>query len=417
MSSTEMDGFVGCAVAADSILDTTTILHGPGGCRIHMSRLSARYLKRDFKTREGDYFFHHERIPCTFIDRDDYIYGASKKVSMVLDLLENEDTKFATIIQSPGASLIGDKLKDEVLYKGLDYKTVVLDTSFMSEKFSVGFDTTLTKIAEKIVRPAEKEKNTVNIIGLPFTSRGYYGYLKELTGLLESMGLKVIAAIGAGCTLDELRRSSAAEYNLCIYPEYCKEISGFYEDVYGIKTIRCPEGAPIGYYALASFIESIGKSFGIDVSRFIADLEHDRKIVDITIDSSMAVGELLNYKTFSIEGESSVIHPLMTFMIRFLKMVPQSIVITESDEEFVAKIKDLLERMGRSSALEEEFGKGYTNILFGPGAYVKLLESQGACGIGVDINLPSRDMIDISTKSILGLDGLHKMLDDVLNSR
>jgi nitrogenase molybdenum-iron protein alpha/beta subunit len=415
--STKMDGFIGSGVAAESVLDATTILHGPGGCRIHLSRLSGRYVKREFEIREGDYFFHFERVPCTFIDRDDYIYGASKKIALVLEMLENENTKFATILQSPGASLIGDKLKDEVLQQGLDYKTAVMDTSFMSEKFSVGFDTTLVKMAEKIVKPNEKRKGTVNIIGLPFTSRGYYELVKELRSVLGRMGIEVIATIGCGCTLDEFSRSSSAEFNIAIMPEYSERLSKFYLDEYGIPTIRSEMGAPIGYYAMRAFVETIAGAMGVDAGPILKDLEDDRHMVEITIDSSMNVGELLNYKTFSIEGESSVIYPLADFMIRYMKMVPKSIHITESDPFFEKKIMDILEKMGCTSAIEEEFGAGYTNILFGAGSYVKLLQEQNRCGIGVDICLPSQDMIDIAPKSIMGIQGLHKMLDDILNSR
>ena len=417
MSSTEMDGFIGCAVAAESISDATTILHGPGGCRIHLSRLSARYIRREFGSREGDYFFHHERVPCTFIDRDDYIYGASKKVAMILDVLERDDTQFATIIQSPGASLIGDKLRDEVSAKGFDDKTLIMGSSFMSERFSVGYDSTLTAMAEKIVGPMEKVRGTVNIIGLPFTARGYYELQKELRAVLRRMGLEVTAVIGCGCTLDEFRRSSSAEFNICILPEYCERFSGYYEREFGIPTVKSPMGAPIGYRSMETFLRCVGEATGKNASPLMEELEEDRRIVDIALDSSMNVGELLRYKTFSIEGESSVVYPLMMFMMEFLRMVPHNIVLTEEDGFFVGRIRDVLSDLGCDDVLCGGFDDEYTNVMFGPGAYVKLLQSQDRCGVGVDISLPSRDMIDIAPKSVIGLDGLHRMLDEVLNSR
>ncbi|MBO4797997.1 MAG: hypothetical protein J5494_04400 [Candidatus Methanomethylophilaceae archaeon] len=412
-----MDGFIGSGVAAESVLDAVTILHGPGGCRIHLSRLSGRYLKREFEIREGDYFFRFERVPCTFVDRDDYIYGASEKIASVLKILESENTGFATILQSPGASLIGDKLRDEVLRQGLDYKTAVMETSFMSESFSAGFDSTLAKMAGKIVKPCAKRKNTVNIIGLPFTARGYYELLRELRYVLKRMGIEVVAAIGCGCTLDEFRRSSSAEFNIAIMPEYCPRLSDFFSEEYGIPTIRSEAGAPIGYYAMKSFVKAVAGSMDIDAGPVLDYLDEDRRMVDIAIGSSMNVGELLNYKTFSIEGESSVIYPLADFMIRFMKMVPESISITEADPYFEEKVREMLAKIGRTSALSEEFGKSYTNILFGAGSYVRLLQEQKRCGIGIDISLPSKDMIDIAPKSVMGLQGLHKMLDDILNSR
>ena len=417
MGSTEMDGFIGCVLAAESITDATTILHGPFACRMFMSLASERYIKRKYETREGDYFFHFSRIPCTSTDKDDYIYGASKKVAMILDILEQDETEFATIVQSPGAALIGDKLKDEVLDKGLDRKTLVIDSSFMSEKFSLGFDSVLTKIAEKLTEPSEKKRMTANIIGLPFTSRGYARLLKEIRRMLSSMGIEVVAAIGAGCSLEEFRRSSSAEYNICIHPEYCRMLSRYYEDVHGIPTITSDMGAPIGYYSMKAFVTEIAERFKADPSIALKELSEDEDDVHMAMESSVGQADYLNYKTFSIEGESSVIYPLADFLIRFLKMYPKSIKVTESDPDFERRIEEMLEKIGCPEALGMEFGAGYTNILFGPGSFVELLEKQGSCAAGIDISMPSRDQIDIAPKSIMGLEGLYRMLDEILNAR
>ena len=417
MVPTEMDGFIGSAVAAESVLDATTILHGPGGCRIHLSRLSSRYVKREFNTREGSYFFHFDRVPCTYIDSDDYIYGAARKVSMVLDILEQDDTKFATIIQSPGASLIGDKLKDEVINKGLDDMTLVLDTSFMSKSFSEGYDTTIARIVSKLVKPGEKRKGTANIIGLPFTARGYHRFLRELKSVLGVMGIEVIAAVGTSCTLDELRESARAEYNIVIMPEYCRRLADYYEKELGIPAIVNPMGAPIGFRAMESFVRTVGDSFGMSAERILSILDHEMEDLRITLRASLDVGEKLRYKTFSVTGEPSVVYPLCDFMIGYLRMVPLSIALTEEDAEFEEKIENMLKQIDCSSALTTEFAATYTNVLFGPGSYVKLLQAQGRCGFGVDISLPSQDMIDYSPKSIMGLEGFRIMLDSLLNSR
>ncbi len=417
MSTTEMDGFEGSVLAAESVLDATTILHGPYACRMFMSLISERYVKREYTTREGDYFFHFSRIPCTSVDRDDYIYGASKKVAMILDILEQDETRFATIVQSPGTSLIGDKLKDEVIGKGLDDKTLVMDMSFMSEKFSLGFDVTLTKMAEKIVKPAEKRKGAVNIIGLPFTSRGYYSLVKEMKRVLSMVGIEVIAAVGAGCSLEEFRNSSAAECNVCIHPEYCRTLSGFYSDVYGIPTVFNSLGAPIGYRSMRSFIETVCAKMGKDPSPALKELEEDDHFVRNTMSSAFGAADFLNYKTFAVKGESSVVYPLIDFLARYLKMVPSSVCITEPDPAFDPMIREALEKLGCSKALEEPFGEGYVNVMFGPGSFVKLCECQGRCAIGIDTSLPSYDMIDLYPKSIMGLDGLHVMLDRIMNAR
>ncbi|NLL94768.1 MAG: hypothetical protein GX224_03300 [Thermoplasmatales archaeon] len=418
MELTEMDGFIGSAVAAESVLDSTTILHGPGGCRIHLTRLSSRYLKREFNVREGDHFFRFDRVPCTYIDHDDYVYGAVKKIPLVLKVLGREETRFATVIQSPGAALIGDRLKDKIVTEGLGDRTLVLDESFMSEKFSVGFDSTLTEMTRKLTRTGcEKRPRTANIIGLPFTCRGYFRLLEELKSKLSVMGIRVVAAVGAGCTIDELKESAGAEYNICIHPEYCKRLSEYYNTELGIPTVFNEMGAPFGPYSMKSFIDGISKAFDTDPSPLTKEIDESMEDLKMITRSSLDVGERLRYKTFSIRGESSVVYPVSDFMIRYLKMVPKSIVLTEKDEGAESRIRAMLEKINESEALETEFASTYTNVLFGPGSYVKLLESQGMCGVGIDISLPSQDMIDFAPKSILGMEGFRIVIDKLLNSR
>ena len=93
-----MDGFLGAMIASESILDGATVLHGPGGCRRMTSVLSSKLLPRDYSAKCGSFFFNEPRIPCTFVDSSDYIYGATDKVGMVLNILEKVECKNAVLL-------------------------------------------------------------------------------------------------------------------------------------------------------------------------------------------------------------------------------------------------------------------------------------------------------------------------------
>lgn len=336
---------------------------------------------------------------------------------MILDIIEQEDTRFATIVQSPGTALIGDKLKDEVLSKGLDDKTLVIDSSFMSEKFSTGFDTTLVKMAEKIVKPHTRNPRSVNIVGLPFTTRGYFAFLEELRGCLASMGVEVVAAVGAGCTLDDFGRSSSAELNICIFPEYCHGLSEFYEQRFGIPTMISDGGAPVGYFAMRRFIGLIAERLAVVPSPALSTLDRDEFLIRTAMSSSSGMATRMNYRTFSVRGESSLVYPLCDFLIRYLRMVPNQISITEHDEMFDDRIADLMQKMDCRPIDDDDFGTVFSNVIFGPGTFVRMCEDHGMCDVGIDISLPARDLIDIAPKSVMGVDGLHMLLDTILNAR
>lgn len=416
MKHTRPDGFYGSMLAAESILDGTTILHGPGGCRGFASSLSSRYVPREFTSVEGEFFFHRSRIPCTYVDPDDYIYGASGKVGMILDLLKDKDTRFAVVLESPGASLIGDKLQDEIISSGMSEKTVLLGKCLMSESYGKGYDHTLCAIARKLAVKQEKCKGKVNLVGLPFTAKGCFPLVRELHRLLSMMGLEVIADIGMACTIDQMRESSSACANVCICPEYFAETGEYYESI-GVPLVRGPLGAPLGYEAMAAWVKAIAEATGTDpapVLRFLEEEEHD---VFRTVQGSLQAGEIAYFRSFSVLAEPSIVLPLLLYMVRKIRMVPDCIELTEKDGIYESQIREILQRMGVPEVLGKEFGTEFADVAFGPGGMVECLQQKGMCSTAVDIAIPSRAYFDIAPKSILGPDGCRRITEYVLNTR
>ena len=417
MKHSRADGFYGSMLAAESIIDGMTILHGPGGCRGLSASYSSRFVPREFTTIEGDFFFHRSRIPCTFVDSDDYIYGASKKVGMILDLLKSKDTKFAVVLESPGASLIGDKLQDEVIGSDMADKTIIAGKCLMSESFGQGYDKTLCMIARKLTKKSETKKNKVNLVGIPYIAKGCFPLLKELHGLLGSMGLEVIADIGAACTIDQMRESSEAAANVCICTEYFAETGKYYEDELGVPFVRGPLGAPIGYDAIRAWISEIAKVTGCDPApalRIIDDEDYDVKRY---VDASLSVGEFANFLTFSLFAEPSVALPLTQFLMRRARVAPLAIELNEKDEIYEEQLKALLERTGTMDSLGKEFGSEFSEIMIGPGGMCEYMLQKGMCSTAVDISMPSKEYLDLAPKSIMGLDGCRRILEKVLNTR
>ena len=417
MKHSRPDGFYGSMLAAESIIDGMTILHGPGGCRGLAASYASRYVPREFTTIEGDFFFHRSRIPCTFVDSDDYIYGASKKVGMILDLLRSKDTKFAVVLESPGASLIGDKLQDEVIGSNMSDKTVIMGKCLMSESFGKGYDRVLCLIARKLAVKREKKKNKVNIVGLPYVAKGCFPLLKELHGLLGAMGLEVIADIGSACTIEQMRMSSEAVANVCICPEYFAESGRYYEEELGIPLVRGPLGAPIGYDAIRAWIEEIAKVTGCDPDPAMKMIEEEEKDVFRCINAALSIGESANFYTFSILSEPSVALPLTRFLMKTARIAPATIELNENDEVYEEQLRELLERTGTIGSLGKEFGSEFAEIAFGPGGMCEYLLQKEMCTTIFDISIPSKDYFDIAPKSIMGLEGCRRIVEKVLNTR
>lgn len=415
MNFSRPDGFYGSMLAAESIIDGVTILHGPGGCRGLSAALSSRHVPREYRTVEGDFFFHRSRIPCTHVDIDDYIYGASAKVGMVLDILKSDRFGFACILESPGASLIGDKLQDEVIQSGLSDKVAILGKCMMSETFATGYDAMLRRIAEKLAVRKEKKRGMVNLVGLPFIARGCFPLVAELHRLLGMMGLTVNADIGMACTIQQMRDSGEAVANVCICPEYFSDTAEYYESI-GVPTVRGPLGAPIGYDAIRAWVLAVADATGADPSAVMEYIDREEKDVFRVLTASLGLGEFMRYRLFSVLAESSVALPLTRFMVKELKLMPRSVNLTEHDGDCEGKLKDILERIHAVSALETEFGKDFADVVFGPGSYGDYLKETEMCSTNVDIFLPTKEKMDIFPKSIIGLDGCRRIVEYVMNS-
>ncbi len=417
MNYSRMDGFYGSMLAAESLIDGTTILHGPGGCRVLASSMSSRTVRRDFTTVEGEFFFHRSRIPCTFVDRDDYIYGASKKVAMILKMLGSESVGFATVLESPGASLIGDKLQDEVIEQGMSDRVAVLGKCYMSETFAYGYDRTLEAMAEKLARRQEKRKGTVNLVGLSHTARGCHHLVREMHGLLGIMGLEVTADIGPGCTVEQIRRSSSASANVCLCPEYFSSCGRFYEEELGVPLVRGPLGAPVGYDALRAWFGAVAECTDTDCSEVLEIIDEDECDMNCIIESSLAMGEIMDFRTYSILGEASVAYPLASWLSKKMRMVPNAVVLSENDGSYETALREFLGRMSSGEALGKDIRDGYSDVVFGPGSMADMMAEKGECRTAVDISIPSREYLDIMPRSVIGLAGCRMVADRVLNTR
>ncbi len=407
------DGFIGSMLAGESVLDGTTLLHGPGGCRNTSAGISERYLDREFSVDPREFFLDRSRMPCTFVDASDYIYGSADKVDMVLDTIRN--SRFTVLMESPGASLIGDRLWDRVFEKGMADNAVVIGKCFMSEPFSVGFDHVLTEICRKLAEPGERERELVNIVGAPFISRGCDHLIDEVRMLLGMMGLEVAAGLGSGCTVDQIAMSGRACANVCIMPEYCRELSSFYEGI-GIPAARCPQGAPVGWSGTRALLTEVGRLTGADPTPAIEWIDRDEERARERLRNALNLAEKLRGRTYSLECESSMALGLVGFMGSWLRMAPEAVCTVEEDPECMRALEAALDSIGCSGSLGRDIGGPYADVMIGPGARVKLLEARGMCRTGIDVALPSQDQVDLMPKSVLGIAGGRMLLDRVINA-
>ncbi|MBQ9827692.1 MAG: oxidoreductase, partial [Lachnospiraceae bacterium] len=82
------DSISGLIFAFEGIRDTAVLLNGPTGCKFYHSATSDNQVMRKFEYDPLNYpeelYFGQPRVPCTYLDKRDYVYGSEDKVKEAL---------------------------------------------------------------------------------------------------------------------------------------------------------------------------------------------------------------------------------------------------------------------------------------------------------------------------------------------
>ena len=408
MHKETMDGFLASVIAAESVLGCRAVIHGPGGCRTHSSRLSARTVLRDYSIREGPFYFDHPRVPCTYIDEEDYVNGADYKVQ---DLVSEIDAELVVVIQSPGTSLIGDDLNGAVYRSGYGGAFVVAENNLMSERPHVGYDSTIASMVGAVCARTGTDPGVVNVVGLPVTLEGWESTVGELRSYVEAMGLTVGAFVGAGCTVGELRGSSRAGITVSVLPEYC----GATMEVYRRLGSHCvvPE-VPIGFQSTGSWIRTVADAAGVDPAPALEVLSGMERRSSRVLLSGMHEGMKARCSTYSVDLDTTAVAPLVEWLHSYLGMFPEAIDVKPWwDDATRGRLTSFLDSVGCPEAVDRDASRTRVDAAFTDGYSAMLLEKRGTCSVGLDLWIPTEHRMVFVDRPVLGGRGALRILDEL----
>ncbi len=330
-------------------------------------------------------------------------------------VVSSMDDDVIVLVSTPGVSLIGDNCDEVVRRLGLESRVAVLDADLISLPLCTGVDRTLARLI-KWAGGERKEvrKGTVNLIGMSTTMRDWRSALEDLTQLVEAMGLKVGCTPGVGCSIDDLRESLTSECNIVICEEYCHETCMMYESM-GVPTVNSGS-APVGPVAIREWIQSIADFFGNDPSPAFAILD---KVLERVSDGMRATkgSESLRGRSLAIEGDASVILPMVEWMHSALALIPIYVRVYDGcSEDQLRRIESFLEGIGCLDALTDELPRS-VQIMMADGNTAKKMEIAEVCTVGVDIGFPSLYDTDFMAKSPMGTRGILYIMERAINSR
>ena len=458
--SIKPDSLTGMIFAMEGMQHTIVLLNGPMGCKFYHSTTSQFLTIRPLlylpSTEEGkkvpvdynylnDWFFRQPRVPCTYLDGYDYVYGTGEKVRQALRFLrDNVDFDMIAIVNSPGASLIGDNLKEIAGQEIPDCRTVMLESPGYSEDFSSGYGRAVLEMLRQVGLPmwqraghvvnqgagqimqsgagpavqsgagqdTEPEKGPaaepgkgpavepqsegqhaagkadgfrhVNILGLSLWQLYQEGDREELERILGMCGIKVNSFLCAGSSLEELEKLPEADLNIVLYEENDGGCAAWLRDTCGTPYHICRK-LPVGFDETEHFIQDICQTLGgdFDLASFREEMERARALAWYKVNEIYQMCGLPKGVSFAVCGTADQEDAYTTFLKEYLGMTP--------------------------------VGPGQAELVFSDANVISELMTKRSGFCGIQISLPGMGYVDIIRKTHLGIRGALFLIEQVLN--
>lgn len=416
------DSFSGALFAVEGINDAVVILNGPTGCKFYHSAISDYQYPRDISFDPLNYpeiyYFGQPRIPTTFLDGYDYVYGSSEKLKKLLRKVGERGYKLITVVNSPGAALIGDDLESFLGSEVSGIPCVAIESTGFSGYFATGFQNAIIKILDKLdIKREERKFRSVNLLGISIFHKHYGGSIREIKRLLSLCGIDVITTLCAGDSLRDIMELARAEYNVLLYPEYGRELAQWLERRFGMSCLMPAGGPPLGFDATQAFIITVAEALDCNPAPALEEIEKARAQSFLYLSRFNSISGLPCGATFSVKADPSLALGLTMFLNSYLGMLPAAIEITENEgADCAVNLKAYLERAGFLKALSRPVNSTAADIVLADGnTLAQLRVNEQLKFAGIEIALPSVGYLDIVEKSLFGISGTLMLIEQVVN--
>jgi nitrogenase molybdenum-iron protein alpha/beta subunit len=376
-----------------------------------------RQLEFDPLNYPEKWYFGQPRVPCTYIDSSDYVYGSRQKLIEALEYIrKNVKFDIAAIVNSPGAALIGDDLEGMAREIFGGKKLVTVETPGFSSDVCTGFEHgALSLIHTLNPRRASTVKKTVNLLGLSLYQKYYSGDLLELKRLLSLCGIHVGCALCAGSSVREINKISSAQLNIVVRPEYGLHTAEYLKQRFETPYYIC-DGPPIGFAATELFLQEICEILGADVCNAKEDSLRARANAYVHISRVNSLTGLPKGVNVAVEGTYSDIYAYFKFFAEYLGMIPESaLVFCPSVDGAKRRLEKLIKRYGLSELLERDIYDSRSELVVASGATIARLRDSGMEFVGIENALPSLGYLDVIPKTHIGVSGALLLVEQVLN--
>ncbi|MCW4018759.1 MAG: nitrogenase component 1 [Candidatus Bathyarchaeota archaeon] len=422
------DSLSGIVAAFEGISDAYTMLNSPIGCK-HPLSYNVDVLGSHVNSEDNayaDFYFGQRRLPCTYTDEQDFVYGTEKKIARAIQLLDLKAYGLIGVINHSGTALIGDDLCRIIQESGIKTRTMVVDSSGFTGTYADGFKTGAIKILERLARtPKEKLPKSVNLIGPTVFHYNWASDVVELKRALRTIGVEVVSVICAGEKIANLERASEAALNLVVCEEYGDSVALFLDKEYGTPSIGLDMYAPFGLSPSETWFRTVADFFHLSHKPIELKSKNVRVKCYTALSRMSIVNNTLRGVPFAIFGDCSQVLALTTFLYEYLGLYPVIIGFRE-----VGQISyDALQNYFAANSLD-------TSIMVNPDQYEimdSINEREPVLVFGssieeylsmmvkeppefIPISFPYNEKTLLTQRPLIGFNGTLTLVEDILNS-
>lgn len=413
------DGLTGLLLALEGIADAAVILHGPTGCRGYHGAASERFFPRE-TTREPlnyteRFYFGQSRIPTTYLDGDDFVFGGQAKLNEAVQAVLARRPGVLAVVNSPGAALIGDDLRQAFGQADPSIPCIAVEFPAMSRPLADGHQLGVCAVLDALhLKPAPVQEKTVILVGLSIGHRHWAGSVAELRALLQLCGITVCCVPGAGSAIAEWRRLPSAACHVVVHDEYGEGVAAWLCDHLEAPVLAA--GVPVGFDATATWVRAVADAVQADPSPALARISECRRhAAQILAHVTQMCGSLKGAE-FALQADPSLALPLAQWLYTYLGMIPRAVETPAYTETASAlRLRTWLNAIGCGDAWQADLRTCTPDILFAPGEQVTLAQVAGYTGPAIEIMLSSGTYTDVFPKAMLGAQGSLWLIEQIVN--
>lgn len=426
------DSLTGLILGFEGIRNALVILNGPTGCKFYHSitaeNQSIRKDDYDPLNYPEEWFFGQRRVPCTYLDKRDYVYGSDRKLTDAIEfILKRITPDVLIVVNSPGAALIGDDLERIVSsavkscgFTDQSLPVITCQSPGYSRDLTDGYREACRMILERFCAEdcADSDDTAsggkvyddtpaVNLLGLSIYQKYHAGDIKEISRLLKLCGIRVNTSLLCESTLDEIRRVPEALMNIVVDPDYGLDTAEYLKNKYGTPYIVSEYGYPVGFKAMEKLLEDIYKALisqsedifphNIYAELAMKELEKARAQAYVHLARLSSLTGLPKGAPFAVYGTPAQKRGYSTFLKEYLGMED----VSDGTE---------------NGAGEHQNDKTDPDIVLADGNTIAMMKADGKKFSGIEISLPTIGYIDVIEKTHLGAEGGLFLIEQILNS-